>query len=443
MHNTYILRGGTILSFDPQNPVLQDQAILIADGRILQIAPEAEFSLLQAERIDATDKIIMPGLINAHHHFYSSLVTGLGKAAPSADFNQVLENLWWRLDKKLLEEDNYMSAMVSLLTAIRKGTTTIIDHHASPFAISGSLAQIAKAVKETGLRANLCYEVSDRDGEAKAAEGIAENADWIRECQAENDPFLKGLFGMHAAFTLSDKSLETIATLVQELDCGTHIHAAEADSDQLYNLEHYGKRVVQRLDGFGLINSQSILAHGVYLDEAELEIVAARKAAIVTNPQSNLNNAVGIADLVKMKQKGVMVGLGTDAMTVNMLEELRVAMWAQHLKQNNPTAAFMEVASTLLFNNPTIAAKYWKMPIGRLIQGAPADLILVDYDPHTPLNEETWVGHVIYGISQAAVDSTMVAGRFLMWNRELLLDIDEAEIKAKSRELAGKLWDRF
>ncbi|HOH46716.1 MAG TPA: amidohydrolase family protein, partial [Candidatus Cloacimonadota bacterium] len=263
MQNTYILRGGTILSFDPQNPVLHDQAILIADGKILQIAPEAEFSLLQAERIDATDKIIMPGLINAHHHFYSSLVTGLGKAAPSKDFNQVLENLWWRLDKKLLEEDNYISALVSLLTAIRKGTTTIIDHHASPFSIAGSLSQIAKAVKETGLRANLCYEVSDRDGEAKTAEGIAENADWIRTCQLENDPFLKGLFGMHAAFTLSDKSLETISTLVQEMDCGTHIHAAEADSDEKYNLEHYGKRVVQRLDSFGLINSNSILAHGV------------------------------------------------------------------------------------------------------------------------------------------------------------------------------------
>ncbi len=443
MQNTYILRGGTILSFDPQNPVLHDQAILIADGKILQIAPEAEFSLLQAERIDATDKIIMPGLINAHHHFYSSLVTGLGKAAPSKDFNQVLENLWWRLDKKLLEEDNYISALVSLLTAIRKGTTTIIDHHASPFSIAGSLSQIAKAVKETGLRANLCYEVSDRDGEAKTAEGIAENADWIRTCQLENDPFLKGLFGMHAAFTLSDKSLETISTLVQEMDCGTHIHAAEADSDEKYNLEHYGKRVVQRLDSFGLINSNSILAHGVYLDDSELEIVAARRAAIVTNPQSNLNNAVGIADLVKMSQKGVMVGLGTDAMTVNMLEELRVGMWAQHLKQNNPTAAFMEVASTLLFNNPAIASKYWQMPLGRLVNGAAADLILVDYDPHTPLNAETWMGHVIYGISQAAVDSTMVAGRFLMWNRELLLDIDEAEIKAKSRELAGKLWDRL
>lgn len=443
MIDTYLIKAGTILTFDPVCPVLKDQCILIEGGKVIQIAPEADFVLIDCERIDATDKVVMPGLINAHHHFYSTLVTGLGKAAPSKDFNQVLENLWWRLDKKLLAEDNYYSALISSLTAIRKGTTTIIDHHASPFSVPGSLGQIATAVREAGIRASLCYEVSDRDGEAIAAEGIAENSDWIRTCMDACDPYLKGLFGMHAAFTLSDKTLDLISTLVAEMGCGTHIHAAEADSDEQYNLSHYAKRVIPRLDAFGLINPCSILAHGVWLDDKELEIIASRGAAIVTNPQSNLNNAVGIADLVKMTAKGITVGLGTDAMTVNMLEELRVAMWAQHLKQENPTAAFMEVASTLLFNNPAIAQKYWGPGHGQITVGGPADMIFVDYDPHTPLDANTWIGHVIYGLSQAAVDSTIVNGKFLMWNRELLLDIDEAEVKAKSRELATKLWERF
>lgn len=443
MSSTYLIKTKTLLTFDPAAPVLTDQCILIQDGTIRQIAPEADFASIECERIDATDKLVMPGLINAHHHFYSTLVTGLGKAAPSANFQEVLENLWWRLDKKLLAEDNYMSALVSILTAIRKGTTTIIDHHASPFSITGSLSQIGKAVMETGIRSSLCYEVSDRDGEIRCGEGMAENADWIRECEAMNSPLLKGLFGMHAAFTLSDPSLEMISSLVQELGCGTHIHAAEAESDQQFNLQHYGQRVIPRLDSFDLINRKSILAHGIYLDDAELELVSMRGAAIVTNPQSNLNNAVGIADVVKMAQKGITVGLGTDAMTVNMLEELRVGLWAQHLKQSNPTAAFMEIASTLIFNNPLIAQKYWGQGLGVIATGHAADLILVDYDPHTPLDENSWIGHVIFGISQASVDSTMVNGRFLMWNRELLLDIDETEIKAKSRELATKLWNRF
>jgi cytosine/adenosine deaminase-related metal-dependent hydrolase len=230
---------------------------------------------------------------------------------------------------------------------------------------------------------------------------------------------------------------------VQELDCGTHIHAAEAESDQRFNIENYGKHVVERLRDFGLITPHSILAHGVHLSPKEMMIVAELGAAIVTNPQSNLNNAVGIADVCKMTELGVTVGLGTDAMTVNMLEELRVGLWAQHLKQNNPSAGFMEIANTLIKNNPLIAQKYWGKGHGTLTEGAVADIILMDYDPHTPLNSDTWIGHLIYGISQSPVDTTICAGNVLMWNKELLLSIDEAELKAESRALAQALWDRF
>jgi len=441
--NRYLIMGGTILSFDPAKPVLEKHAILVEDDRITGIMPESETADISCERLDMQGKIIMPGLINAHHHFYSTLVTGLGKAAPSRDFNEVLENLWWRLDKKLLAKDNYISALVSALTAIRKGTTTIIDHHASPFAIPGSLPQIAKAVKEAGLRASLCYEVSDRDGDKITQEGIEENAAWIRHCQAHPDPQLKALFGMHAAFTLSDATLSKISELVSKLDCGTHVHTAEAESDEKYNLDHYGKRVVERLNDFHLINEHSILAHGVHLNPREMMLVAETGAAIVTNPQSNLNNAVGIADVCRMTELGIKVGLGTDAMTVNMLEEVRVGIWAQHLRQNDPSKGFMELASALLFNNPLIAQKYWGKGHGTLTEGAAADIIAVDYDPHTPLDENTWIGHVVYGLSQARVDCTICGGRVLMWEGELLLDIDEAEIKAKSRELAAKLWERF
>jgi putative selenium metabolism protein SsnA len=441
--NRYILHGGLILSFDAQNPVLTDTAILVEDGKIKQLAPLNAFGDIQCERIDVAGRIIMPGLINAHHHFYSTLVTGLGKAAPSKDFNEVLNNLWWRLDKKLLAEDNYISALISALTAIRKGTTTIIDHHASPFSAKGSLSQVANAVKEAGIRASLCYEVSDRDGEAICHEGIEENAEWIKACNANPDEQLKGLFGMHAAFTLSDKSLGKISEQVQSLNCGTHIHTAEAESDQRYNIEHYGKRVVERLNDFNLINANSILAHGVYLNPKEMMLVAEKGAAIVTNPQSNLNNAVGIADVCKMVELGVTVGLGTDAMTVNMLEELRVGLWAQHLKQNDPSKGFMEIGNTLLKNNPAIAQKYWGDRHGTIAEGANADIIVVDYDPHTPLDANTWMGHVIFGLSQAKVDATICAGNVLMWDGELLLDIDEDAIKVRSRELAAALWERF
>lgn len=439
----YIVHNARILSFSAEQPYLEGMALLIEAGRIQRIAPFAELADEQCEHIDAEGKILLPGLINAHHHFYSTLVTGLGKAAPSKDFNEVLNNLWWRLDKKLALRDTYVSAAISAIGAIRKGCTTIIDHHASPFAITGSLKEIAQAVKDTGLRASLCYEVSDRDGLDRRDEGIAENLHFVQSFAGGNDEQLKALFGMHAAFTLGDDSLDKIALAVQETGCGTHIHAAEAESDQRYNIEHYGKRVVERLKDHGLINAQSILAHGVYLNPKEMMMVAELGAAIVTNPQSNLNNAVGIADVCKMSELGVTVGLGTDAMTVNMLEELRVGLWAQHLKQNNPSAGFMELASTLVYGNPAIAQKYWGQGHGTITEGAVADFILVDYDPHTPLNEETWLGHLIYGISQAKVDATVCRGDILMWDGELLLNLDEAELRAESRALAAALWERF
>jgi putative selenium metabolism protein SsnA len=439
----YIINGGTILTFDPVQPVLEGYALLIAEGRVQKIAPEQELATEQCETLDASGKIVMPGLINAHHHFYSTLVTGLGKAAPSKDFNEVLENLWWRLDKKLLEEDVYISALISALQAVKKGCTTVIDHHASPYAIKGSLSMIARATKEAGIRASLCYEVSDRDGAEKAKEGIEENVQWLKDTSAKQDPMLKGLFGMHAAFTLSDTTLQEISDHVAKLGCGTHIHAAEAESDELYNIAHHGKRVVERLCDFGLVNKDSILAHGVHLNAREMMLLAESGAALVTNPQSNLNNAVGIADVCKMAELGIMVGLGTDAMTVNMLEELRVALWAQHWKQINPSCAFMEIANTLTLNNPRIAQKYWGAKHGTIAEGGPADIIFMDYEPYTPLNSETWLGHLIFGIAEATVDTTICAGEVLMWNKQLMLDIDESEVKERSRSLAKALWERF
>ncbi|KAF5034241.1 putative aminohydrolase SsnA [anaerobic digester metagenome] len=356
---SYIIDNVIILSFVAARPYLEGMAVMVKDGIIEKIAPMSEMPQEGYERIDGRGRIMLPGLINAHHHFYSTLVTGLGKAEASRDFNQVLENLWWRLDKKLTLRDTYISALISLINGIRKGCTTIIDHHASPFAITGSLTEIARAVKDSGVRASLCYEVSDRDGKERSDLGIEENLQFIVNCNEEKDPQLKALFGMHAAFTLNEDTLRKISSLIRGVQCGTHIHVAEADSDQRYNVGHYGKRVVERLKEHGLINDRSILAHGVYLSPKEMIYISDLGAAIVTNPQSNLNNAVGIADVCKMREMGITVGLGTDAMTVNMLEELRVGLWAQHLKQNNPSAGFMEMAATLVKGNPAIAQKYW------------------------------------------------------------------------------------
>ena len=444
MKDTLLIKNGIIITLGEKNRVLYGHSLLCENGKIKKIAKDAEFKGKYDKVLDASGKVVMPGIINAHMHFYSTMVRGLGKAKPSKDFREILENLWWRLDKKLSLDDCYYSALLPLVDAVKRGTTTLIDHHASPFAVRGSLNIIAKAVKQSGLRASLCYELSDRDGQKIADEGVAENADFIKRCAKEKDPQLRAMFGLHASFTITDKTMEKAAKTGRELGAGFHVHTAEAQSDQDYNMHHFGLRVVERLNKFGILGPKTIAAHCVHVNEREMELLAQSKTAAVHNPQSNMNNAVGIADVVRLHSKGVLVGLGTDAMTVNMLEEVRVALWAQHLKYNNPSVGFMEALSPLFFNNARIAERQWEgFGLGVLAEGNAADIVLMDYYPPTPLNEDTVLGHLCFGLSQSFVDSTIAGGKILMENKKLKLDIDEKEIAAKSLALSEKLWQRF
>jgi len=436
-----LIKNGTIVTLGEKNKVLTGHALLIEGGLIKKIAPQKNFKGKYAKVIDAAGKVVLPGFINAHMHFYSTFARGLGKADPSRNFTDILNNLWWRLDKKLTNEDSYYSAVVPLIDAVRKGTTTLIDHHASPFAIKGSLTAIEKAVRETGLRASLCYEVSDRDGTETAKAGLEENSEFIRRAAAADDNTIKALFGLHASFTLTDGTLEEAAYRGHKLGAGFHIHTAESQADQLHSESQHKLRVLERLRGFRVLGKQSIAAHCVHVNDEEIRILKETGTAVVHNPQSNANNSVGIADIVKMMGQGVLVGLGTDAMTVNMFEELRAALWLQHLK-HDPSQGFMEAVNALTVNNAVIANRYFK-GLGELKEGFAADVILLDYFPPTPMDASNFAGHLVFGLSQSAVDTTIAAGRVLMEGKKLKLGIDEEEVARKSAELAKKLWARF
>ncbi|HPS64571.1 MAG TPA: putative aminohydrolase SsnA [Ignavibacteria bacterium] len=438
-----LIKNGTIITLAEGANVLTDKAIFISDGEIKKIDDEKNINDQTYRVIDAKGKVIVPGFINAHMHFYSTLVRGLWKTKPASNFIEVLNNLWWKLDKGLTEEMNYYSALIVMLNGIRKGTTTYFDHHASPMHITGSLTTLAKAVTDAGLRASLCYEISDRDGDNIAQEGLQENLNFIKYCKANKSEQLKALVGLHASFTLSDETLEKAATIGLENDIGFHIHIAEGESDQEQCIKEHNLRVVDRLDQFGILGNNTIGAHCIHINEDEMDLLAESGTAVVNNPQSNLNNAVGISDIIKLTEKGALVGLGTDAMTVNMLEEMRVALWVQHLKNNNPSCGFMEVTSMLLKNNSAIAERYFDKPLGKICEGAHADIAIFNYEPPTPLDENTYLGHILYGLSQESADTTIAGGRVLMENKKLLLDINEEEVNAKARELTNELWKNF
>jgi putative selenium metabolism protein SsnA len=333
--------------------------------------------------------------------------------------------------------------MPVLFEAIRCGTTTIIDHHASPHAVRGSLAALHRALKDTGVRGCLCYEVSDRDGETIAAEGIEENAEFLASCTKQNNGLIAGLFGLHASFTLSDRTLERAVTVARASNAGFHIHVAEAAADQEETLKRTGKRVVARLHEMGILGERTIAAHAVHVNDAEMDLLASTRTVVAHNPQSNMNNAVGIADVERLRSRGVAVGLGTDAMTHDMRQELRAGLWAQRLKQQSPSAGWSAILAAQWGVNPVMAGRLFGLPVGTMAEGAAADLVALEYDPATPLTNDSLPGHLVFGIASATVDTTIVGGRVLMYRRKLELELDEAEVMAKAREAASGVWGRI
>jgi putative selenium metabolism protein SsnA len=446
-----LITNGNVVTMETPNRIMSGGALYVEGGRIADIGPSAEMESAypEAQRLEAAGRLVMPGLICAHTHFYGAFARGMALGGePATNFSEILEKLWWRLDKALWPDDVHYSALVCLVDAIRHGTTTLIDHHASQKHIAGSLDQIARAVEQAGVRACLCYEVTDRDGEEATRASMAENARFIRRTQArqrEGDFRLGATFGLHASLTLSQATLESCAELGRQMSTGFHLHVAEDKADQRDSLRRSGLRVVERLAKAGILGPQTIAAHCVHVDRIETEILLDSGTMVVHNARSNMNNAVGTADLPWMLKIGIPVGLGNDGFSNNMFTEMAVAYLAHKQASGDPrTLPADQVVQMAWDHNARIARVFFPglgPHFGQLAKGAPADLILVDYNPPTPLDAGNLPWHIIFGMDGSRIDSTIVGGQALMRHRQLLT-LDEAEIMAKARELADKLWRR-
>jgi putative selenium metabolism protein SsnA len=440
-----VIGNGTLITRDPANPFFLEGCVAIRGNKIIELGttealrgkyPEASF-------VDAQGRVIMPGLINTHMHCYSSFARGMDlKAQSPHEFGEILERLWWRLDKQLTLEDVYYSAAVAMIDCIKNGTTTIFDHHASPFSVGGSLFRMAEAAKYLGIRTCLCYEVSDRDGEEVAQQGVQENVDYIRECYRVNDPMQRALFGLHASFTLSDKLLRQSAEVAASLGVGCHIHTAEASSDVEACRRDHGKRVVERLNSFGILHPATIAAHGVHVNAQEIELLREAAPFVVHNPESNMGNAVGCAPVLEMVRQGVRVGLGSDGYTADMFESLKVTNLLHKHQQQDAAAAWLEPHDMLFERNADFASACFGQTLGRLSPGALADIIIVDYDPPTPMTRNNLDGHILFGMTGRSVVTTIINGRIVMRDRQMVL-ADAKEIFAMARSLAATLWQRF
>ncbi len=443
-----LITNGRIITWGEPNKILEDQAIYISGDQIFEIGNQSELirRYPEAEHLDAHRQYVMPGNICAHTHFYGAFARGMGIPGPAPkDFPEILEKLWWPLDKALTEQDVRYSALVMLVDAVKNGTTTLIDHHASPNTIGGSLDVIADAVDSSGLRAVLCYEVTDRDGLSKAAAGIDENVRFIERVQNEDiaDGRLAGTFGLHASLTLSDSTLEACTSAVPD-GSGFHIHVAEHEADEYDSIQKSGMRVVDRLYKFGILGPKTIVAHAVHVDSKEISTLAETGTWVTHQPRSNMNNGVGVAEVESLLRAGVRVCLGTDGFSHTMWEEWKTCYLLQKVWNCDPRRmSAVDVVQMGVYNNAQLAGTFFpQTQLGVISPGAYADLIFVEYHPHTPLSAGNLPWQIVFGFQESMVTMTMVSGKILMRDRKLLT-MDEEIIAAKAMELAPDVWGRY
>ncbi len=436
-----IVGNGMLITRDSENPWFEDGAVVIDGDTILDAGscPELRKKYPEAEFIDAHGGVIMPGLINAHTHIYSGLARGLSiEGNNPKNFLEILDGTWWAIDRKLDLDGTRASAYATVLDCIRDGVTTIFDHHASFGEIPGSLFAIKDVVKEVGIRSCLCYEVSERDGAEKTEEGIKENADFAAWADRENDSMIKAMFGGHALFTISDKTFEKMVEANNGLT-GFHIHVAEGMNDVYDSLKNYGCRPVNRLLYNKILGEKTLLGHCIHVSPAEMDIIKETGTMVVNNPESNMGNAVGCAPVLKMMEKGITVGMGTDAYTHDMLESLKVFLIIQRHNACMPNVAWGEGVKMLFDNNSLIAGKYFGRSIGVIKKGAAADVIVMDYKPFTPFSDENIDGHMIFGMMGKNCRTTIINGKVIYKDREFI-DLDEEKINAWTLEQSKKLW---
>lgn len=436
-----LIGNGKLITRDKARPYLENGGVLVEGRNILQVGdyPSLKAAYPNARFVDAKGGVIMPAFINVHSHIYSALARGLSiKGYNPTNFYEILDGQWWAIDRQLTLAGTKASAYTTIVDGIKTGCTTIFDHHASYRQIGGSLFEIEKVAKELGIRACLCYEVSERDGEKKCQEAIEENEAFITHCEKEKDPMIKAMFGGHALFTISDKTFGRMVA-ANKGRTGFHIHVSEGLNDVYDSALNYGTRSVNRLLNNGILGDKTMLGHCIHLNSGEMDIVRETGTMVCNNAESNMGNAVGCAPIRQMMEKGILVGMGTDSYTFDMLEALKVSLIIQRHNACMPNVAWGEVTQMLFENNAKIASRYFPDTLGVIKPGAAADIIIMDYKTFTPFGGGNVDGHMIFGMTGRQCEFTMCAGKILMEDRRLV-GIDEEAINAHTMEESIKLW---
>jgi cytosine/adenosine deaminase-related metal-dependent hydrolase len=433
--------------YDGAGRFLEDCEVHVENGIVARIVEKRDDSEAarelcrrgdRFERVAIGNGLMLPGLVNAHHHAYSALARGMPVTGSFENFTRVLENLWWRLDRALDLEAVRLSGLVTAIASIRCGCTAVVDHHASPSCTRGSLDALEEAFGALSMTSVLCFETSDRNGAAAFDDAVEENLDFARRNASSGAT--RGLFGLHAGFTLSRASLERLAREIPE-GLPVHVHVAEDLCDGDFARAEGFEGALDRLAKLGVLRSRSLVGHGVHLADSELRHIEAADAFVVHNPESNFNNSVGYADLDRLPAARIL--LGTDGMDSDMLGAARFAFLAYQALGKGGSDVFALLRSMLFENAAGYLTRLFGRPVGRIVEGAPADFAIFEYEPPTPLRADNLMGHALFGFAPTPKASWVYARGVPVLEAGKITALDEAAAFEAARTIAPAVWKRY
>lgn len=382
--------------------------------------------------IDGKGRYLLPGLVLGHSHIYSSFARGWVTPFHPQSFEDILKQMWWKLDRALDLDMIYASGRMAAYNFVQQGVTTVIDHHASG-TIKGSLNALAKAIVDEGhMRGIFCFEASDRfDIDACIEENLA-----FSEEHAYKDNVCSTLFGMHASFTLSDDSLRAIAKRKGQLPI--HIHIAESKEDVVWTQEHSGMNIMERLDRFNLISEGNLYAHGLFLSKEELRMIKTSQGTLVINPISNMNNGVGLVPTRLLQEMQIPWIIGNDGLGFGLIPDLKQCYYIDQLAGFEGMG--LEGVRQSIKRNYAYASQRLGISLGTFCEGAAADFILMDYEPMTPIHEGNVMGHVFFGMMDGWQPEEVIIRGKRVYSRTQNGDKDEDMAYGMIQEQARRLW---
>ncbi|EMA43183.1 amidohydrolase family protein [Halococcus saccharolyticus] len=430
-----LLNAGTLVTMNDERDVREEVHVVVEDGEIVGI----EDGYAPGDAIDARDEVVIPGLVNCHTHMYALPIRGAPLDVAPQSFYEALTDIWWEVDEAFTEEDARLSALGSCAEMLAGGVTSFCDNYSGPNTLPGALDAVADGVAATPIRGLITFETTARNSEDEAMAGLDENQRFVGEGEDEYDR-VNGHYCLHTLFTNTEDVVVECTERAQADDRPVQIHLEEGRIDVHRSIEEYGERPVQALESMGFLDADVIAAHCVHATDEEIEILADHDARVAHNPYSNVNNAVGIANVEKMQAEGMTIGIGDDGWDPDMFETMRSAVGIHKLKQHNPSG-FDGAKALEWATRGSAAVMGMDDSVGSIEEGKRADFVTLDLGPN-PVLPESAPYYVVSAASRGDVTRTIVDGSVVYERGEGVHSVSSDDLAAVG-DASSRLWERL